>query len=60
MLVEDAGLEVVGDAAGLGDDGGGVGGRQDLVRGFGEEGEPAFEVPRIERELEVLPECMYC
>ena len=49
----DAGFEVLGDAVGLGDDDGGVFGGEDLVGGFGEEGEPAGEVVGVEGKLEV-------
>ena len=41
LLIGDAGFEVVGNAVGLFDDGGGVFGREDFVGGLGEEGEPA-------------------
>ena len=54
VLLGEAGFEVVGDPVGFGDDGGGVRGREDFVRGCAKEGEPAFEVLRIERELEML------
>jgi len=51
LLVEHARLEVLGNAVRLRNDRSGVIGRENFVRGLGEEGEPTFEVFRIQREL---------
>lgn len=53
LLVGDSQLEVFGDSLGFCDGCCGYRRGEDFVCGFGEEGEPALEVVRVEGELEV-------